>query len=94
MFSLNICLLKKSAIECIIKKMINIEKIVDAHCHLNDEKYIGRVDEIITNAKENSVSVFLVPSWDIESSKYAIELANSYDNVYASVSIHAQNVDP
>ena len=71
-----------------------MDRIIDSHAHLNDERFIGHTDEIINRAKELGVDKFLIPSWDIESSKVAIDIANEYDDVYAAVSIHAQDVGP
>ena len=40
--------------------------IFDTHCHLNDEKLINRVDEVIKDARESGVTYFLVIGWDKE----------------------------
>ena len=62
--------------------------IFDTHTHLNDEKLINNLDEIIKSAEEHDVSKFLCVGWDIESSKQAIEIAHKYPGVvFAAVSI-------
>ena len=71
-----------------------MERIVDSHAHLNEERFLGHTKEILDRAKEFGVEKVLIPSWDIESSKKAIEIAEKFDNVYAAVSIHAQDVGP
>ena len=71
-----------------------MNRIIDSHAHLNDERFKNQTEEIIKRAKELGVDKFLIPSWNIESSKKAIEIANDYDDVYAAVSIHAQDVGP
>ena len=71
-----------------------MERIVDSHAHLNEERFLGHTKEILDRAKEFGIEKVLIPSWDIESSKKAIEIAEEFENVYAAVSIHAQDVGP
>ena len=66
--------------------------IFDTHCHLNDEKLLQNVDEIIKNAQEVGVNRFLVVGWDKESSLTAIRLAEQYDCVYAAIGFHPENI--
>lgn len=66
--------------------------IFDTHCHLNDEKLLPIVDEVITNAKAAGVTRFLVIGWDKESSLKAIELAERYEEVYAAIGFHPENI--
>ena len=66
--------------------------IFDTHCHLNDEKLLPRVDEVIKDAKETGVDRFLVVGWDKESSICAVKLAEQYDCVYAAIGFHPENI--
>ena len=66
--------------------------IFDTHCHLNDEKLLPRVDEVIASAKEIGVNLFLVIGWDKESSICAVKLAEQYDSVYAAIGFHPENI--
>ena len=61
--------------------------IFDTHIHLNDEKLLSNLDEYINEAKECGVEKFLCIGYDVECSKKAIEIANCYKDVYASVGI-------
>lgn len=61
--------------------------IFDTHIHLNDERLIDNLDEYIRKAKEKGVSYFLCIGYDVESSKKAVEIANKYECVYASVGL-------
>lgn len=65
----------------------------ETHCHINDEKYKNNIDEVIKEAKKNGVNYILVVGMDLKTSKRAIEIANNYKNVYASVGIHPGYVD-
>ncbi|MEM3704254.1 MAG: hypothetical protein QXX79_07560 [Candidatus Bathyarchaeia archaeon] len=38
-------------------------KFVDAHIHLSDEEYAGKVEEIILDAKNSNVVVLVSNSW-------------------------------
>ena len=66
--------------------------IFDTHCHLNDEKLLPRVEEIIEDAKKIGVDRFLVVGWDKESSLCAIKLAEQYDCIYAAIGFHPENI--
>ena len=66
--------------------------IFDTHCHLNDEKLLQNEDEIIENARNVGVNRFLVVGWDKESSITAIKLAEQYDDVYAAIGFHPENI--
>ncbi len=66
-------------------------KIVDAHCHLNDEMYKEDLDEIIKEV--NAEMEFIVCSgWDFDSSMSAIKLANENDKIYASIGFHPTDI--
>ena len=71
-----------------------MERIVDSHAHLNDSSFTNNIYDVLKRANELGVYKVLIPSWDIESSKKAIEIASRYDNLYAAISIHAQDVGP
>ena len=64
----------------------------DTHCHLNDEKLLPRVEEVINDAKEAGVNLFLVIGWDKESSICAVKLAERFDCVYAAIGFHPENI--
>ena len=61
--------------------------IFDTHIHLNDDTLLNDIDSLINNAKEKGVNKFLCVGFDINSSKKAIELANKYDCIYATIGI-------
>ena len=66
--------------------------IFDSHCHLNDEKLLPRVEEVVEDAKKIGVDKFLVIGWDKESSLEAVRLAERFDCVYAAVGFHPENI--
>ena len=61
---------------------------IDTHAHLFYPNFNGEVDEVIKRAKEAGVDYIIVPGTDLASSAQAIELAEKYDFIYASVGVH------
>ncbi|MCK5731395.1 MAG: TatD family hydrolase [Tenericutes bacterium] len=62
--------------------------LFDSHAHLNDEKLIDRIDEVIENAKKNNVTKIVCVGYDYDSSLLAIELAEQCDSIFASIGIY------
>ncbi len=62
--------------------------LVDVHSHLNDSRLISNVEEIIEKSRQNGVEKIICSGHDLSSSVLAIQLANKYDNVFASIGIH------
>lgn len=62
--------------------------IIDTHIHLNDEKYRENFSQIIKEAKAAGVGKMIVVGYDYESSRWAIDLAERYDYLYAAVGLH------
>ena len=67
-------------------------KIIDTHCHLNDETLYKDLENVIGRALKAGVDKFIVVGWDEESSKLAIKIAEQYDFVYALVGFHPENI--
>ena len=68
-------------------------RFIDAHIHLSDEEYSKCVDEVITEAKNSSVSALVSNSMDLETSRTSLVLANKHQRyVYAALGIHPWNV--
>ena len=68
-------------------------KLIDAHTHLNDEKFLGREEEIIKESKKYGIEYFVCAGFDLSSSKKAVELAEKYSEVYALVGLHPDQAD-
>ena len=67
--------------------------MIDTHAHINTKEYDNRIDEIIQNAKRNNVNKIITVGMDKKTSIRAIELAEQYDEIFASVGIHPAYVD-
>ncbi len=62
--------------------------LIDSHCHLNFKAFRKNLDDVLWRAREEGVQKIIVPGADLVSSKRAVELARSYENIYAAVGIH------
>ncbi|MFA5806513.1 MAG: TatD family hydrolase, partial [Melioribacteraceae bacterium] len=61
---------------------------IDTHTHLFYPNFDGEVDKVIERAVQAGVDCMIVPGTDLATSLQAIELAEKYDNIYASVGVH------
>ncbi len=66
--------------------------IFDTHCHLYDDKYENK-DEVITACINQGVTLMMIPGDNIENSKKAVYLASKYQEIYAAVGIHPEEID-
>ena len=62
--------------------------LFDTHAHLNDDRFNEDRDELISSLAQNGISAYCEIGYDIESSKRALALAESYDFVYAACGVH------
>ncbi|HDX9590258.1 TPA: TatD family hydrolase [Bacillus pseudomycoides] len=62
--------------------------LFDTHSHLNAEQFKEDLQEVITRMKEVGVSYTVVVGFDEMTIKKAIELAETYDFIYAAVGWH------
>ncbi len=67
----------------------------DTHAHLNSDRYKNddEIDKIVKRAFENNVELIVVNGYDLESSKRAVEIAEKYQGIYATVGIHPGDID-
>ncbi|MBL1215388.1 MAG: YchF/TatD family DNA exonuclease [Ignavibacteriae bacterium] len=61
---------------------------VDTHAHLFYPNYNNELEQVIERAKNAGVDYILVPGTDLASSSQAIQLAETYDFIYAAVGFH------
>jgi TatD DNase family protein len=73
------------------KKGIYMTYLVDSHCHLDRlelEAFGGSMPALLDMAKGMDVRTVLCIGVDLENSQKVIELAQQFDQVYASVGLH------
>ncbi len=66
--------------------------LIDSHCHVLSSEYEDP-KKIIEDSFNSGVDKIIINGYDLESSKEAVFLASSYENVYAAVGISPQNVE-
>lgn len=66
---------------------------IDSHCHLNFPDFANRLPDIYRHMQENQVSHALCISVDLETFPEVLAIAQSQDNLYASVGVHPDYED-
>ena len=59
----------------------------NTHTHLNSKELYSQRDIFIKRALDNNVDYIVVAGYDLPSSKYAVEIAQEYPFIYATVGI-------
>lgn len=68
-------------------------EFVDAHIHLSDSEYEGKVEEIIEDAKQSNVIALVSNSMNLRTSLLSLQLAEENQGfVFAALGIHPWNV--
>lgn len=62
--------------------------IIDTHAHLNDERLVPLVQEIMGTMQEKGLGAIINVGYDRPSSELALKQAREYENLYAVVGIH------
>lgn len=68
-------------------------KLIDTHSHYNDEKFDNDRDEVIQNIANSGITTIINAGYSLESSKRAIEIANNYDFMYATVGVSPNDIE-
>ncbi|HET6822855.1 MAG TPA: TatD family hydrolase [Anaerolineales bacterium] len=67
--------------------------LTDTHCHLDFNKFDQDRESVIERALRTGVTRILIPALDLESSRSAIELAETHLSIYAAVGFHPTDLD-
>ena len=67
--------------------------IIDTHAHLTDEAFASDRLFIIKDLSNFNVKAIINPGCNVHDSKFAVELAQEYENFYAQVGIHPEEVE-
>ena len=70
---------------------MNIEYF-DSHAHYDDSKFDEDRQNIINEIYNEGVTKIISAGYSLESSKYAINLANDYEFIYATCGISPNDV--
>ena len=61
---------------------------IDSHAHIQLDRFDSDRSVVIERAKNSQVSIILVVGFDVSTSHLAVELADRYDHIYATVGLH------
>lgn len=67
-------------------------ELFDSHCHLDDEKFNEDRQAVIENIFSSGVKKLISAGYSLESSKRALELANSYSQIYTVSGISPNDI--
>lgn len=65
--------------------------LIDTHCHIHEGDYLLPLDEVMERAREAGVSKVFCVGTDEDSSRRAVALAESRDDVFAVIGVHPHN---
>lgn len=67
--------------------------LTDSHAHLASRQFVNEVPEIVARAREAGVSRIICIGTTLENAKQVLEIADAYEEVFATVGIHPCNAD-
>lgn len=67
--------------------------LIDSHAHLLDERLKDNIPAIVADFAKNDVEMSVEIGADMDSSRGAVKLADSYKNIYAAVGLHPESAE-
>jgi TatD DNase family protein len=67
--------------------------LIDSHAHLDFPDFKDDIEEVIQRAKNAGVEKIINIGADLDLSEKAIKIAESHDNIWATVGVHAEYAD-
>lgn len=67
--------------------------LFDTHAHYDDKAFDGERDELLAGMPEAGIERIINPGCDLESSRAAVRLAETYEHVYAAAGIHPEEIE-
>ena len=72
---------------------ISRPRLIDSHAHLDFDRFDGDRSTVLERAREMGVEAVITIGTDVASSRRALDIAQTYDTVYASAGIHPHQAD-
>lgn len=63
-------------------------ELTDTHCHLQFDRLVGRIDEVLKDAEGAGVTRLVCVGTNLSDSQKAIDIASGHENVWATVGVH------
>ena len=67
--------------------------LFDTHAHMNDPVFDTDREQVLLGLKDKGVALVMNPGCSLENSRQAVELARTYDFMYAAVGTHPDTAD-
>ncbi len=67
--------------------------MIDTHAHLTDPHYLENLDQMVEDFPKQNLEYVFTVGFDYESSKKCVEISEKYDNVYAIIGVHPDEID-
>lgn len=67
--------------------------LIDTHCHLDDERYLADLDEVLVRTRACGVEEIIIPAASPSTLKRAHEIANTHKNIYFACGLHPCEVN-
>lgn len=68
--------------------------LIDTHAHLNFQAFEEDLEATLKRAQKDGIEKIINVGADLASSQKAVEIAQKYENCFASVGIHPHHADP
>ncbi len=65
-----------------------IDPLIDTHCHLDDERFAGDLEDLLSRMREAGVAAAVTVGTDAPSCRWSADLAASRPEVFAAVGFH------
>jgi TatD DNase family protein len=67
--------------------------LTDTHCHLDFDQFAGEEAAVLERAKQAGVQRVINVGTTLEASRKSVQLAEQFDNVWATVGVHPHDAD-
>ena len=67
--------------------------LIDSHAHLASKQFAGELPQIIARAREAGVGRIICVGTTLEDAPAVLEIADGYDEVFATVGVHPCDAD-
>ncbi len=67
--------------------------IIDTHIHLDDSRYKDDLGDVLNRARDGGVKRFIIPVEDPKTLQRALDIVDSYDDVYFAIGVHPYDMN-
>lgn len=63
-------------------------KLIDSHCHIDDDRYDSCRDDVVTRARENGIAQIILPATTADRWQKVKQVAANYDQIFPAYGLH------